>query len=208
MKNKVLITLSIVLAAVLGVQGYYLYKMSNRIQTLEVNQAASVAGTSGNLLKLPADPLSSGRWNPNTWNPYDEMRQMQDHINHLFGDIFTHFQGSKQFSDLFSNSLATPLLDMKDNGDQYVFKVNIPGADASKINVSIDHNRILHIDATTKSSEKKQNGFAGNILRRERFTGEFQRTVTLPEPVDTASLRSDYKDGVLTVTVKKRHSVS
>ena len=133
---------------------------------------------------------------------------MQDHINHLFGDMFTRFQGSKEFGDLFTDSLETPLLDMKDNGNQYVFKVNIPGADESKINVSIDHDRILHVDAKTKSAGADHNGFAGNMLRRERFSGEFERTVSLPEPVDTASLHSDYKDGVLTVTVNKKHSLS
>jgi len=207
MRYKVLISLCIILAALLGVQGYYLYKMSNRIDTLELTAPGSVAGNAGNLLQLPGNSLNPDPLNPNTWNPYDEIRRMQDHINHLFGDMFTRFQGSQQFGDLFTDSLATPLLDMNDNGKQYVFKINIPGAEASKINVSIDQDRILHIDATTKSSESNT-GIAGNMLRRERFSGEFQRTVRLPEPVDTASLHSDYKDGVLTVTVNKKPSLS
>lgn len=205
MKNKVLISICVILTAVLGVQGYYLYKMSNRIDTLELPQAAPLANDPGNFFKQPNSLFGSKPAGPNNWNPYEEMRQMQNHINHLFGDLFTQFQGSKQFGDLFNDSMESPLLDMKDNGGQYVFKVNIPGADESKINVSIDHNRILHIDATTKQSDK---GFAGNILRRERFTGEFQRTVRLPEPVDSDSLQSKYEDGVLTVRVNKKHVVS
>ena len=205
MKHKILISFCIILTAVLGVQGYYLYKMSNRIDTLELTQSAPLADDPGNILKSPNKLFGSNRWNPNTWNPYDEMRRMQDHINHLFGDLFTRFQGSRQFGDLFTDSMESPMLDMKDNGGQYVFKVNIPGADESKINVSIDHDRILRIDATTKQND---NGVAGNILRRERFTGEFQRTVRLPEPVDSGSLKSKYEDGVLTVRVNKKHSVS
>ena len=205
MKNKILIFLCVVLTAVLGVQGYFLYKMSSRIDTLELTQSAPMTKDPGNILNIPNNLFGSNQWNPNTWNPYDEMRRMQDHINHLFGDLFTRFQGSKQFGDLFTDSMESPLLDMKDNGGQYVFKVNIPGADESKINVTIDQDRILHIDATTKQND---NGYAGNILRRERFTGEFQRSVRLPEPVDSASLKSKYEDGVLTVRVNKKHSVS
>ena len=205
MKHKILISLCIILAAVIGVQGYYLYKMSNRIDTLELTQSTPLADDPGNILKFPNNLFGSNQWNPNTWNPYDEMRRMQDHINHLFGDLFTRFQGSRQFGDLFTDSMESPLLDMKDNGGQYIFKINIPGADESKINVSVDNDRILHIDAATKQNNK---GVAGNMLRSERFTGEYQRTVRLPEPVDTASLRSNYKDGVLTVRINKKHSVS
>lgn len=209
MKNKVLISICFILAAVLGVQGYYLYRMSHRIDTLESNQAVAAATGPDNFLNLPKDPFNQGQWNPDTWNPYKELRRMQNHINHLFGDVFTRFHGSTQFGDLFGNSLASPMLDMKDTGSKYVFKVNIPGADESKISVSIDQDRILHIDATTKSSEQSKNGgLAGNMLRSERFSGEYERSVRLPEPVDTASLQSKYKDGVLTVTVNKKPSIS
>lgn len=207
MKNRLLTGLCIALAAVLGIQGFYLYKMSQRIDTLESDQAVAAAAPD-NFLQLPKTPLNMGQWDPGSWNPYKDLRRMQDNINHLFGNMFTRFQGSKQFGDLFGSSLASPLLDMKDTGSKFVFKVNIPGADASKINVSIDQDRVLHIDATTSSSEKGRQGIAGNMLRSERFSGEYQRTVRLPEPVDSSSLHSDYRHGVLTVTVNKRHSIS
>ncbi len=39
--------------------------------------------------------------------------------------------------------------------------------------------------------------------RSERFTGRFQRTVTLPVPVAADKVKAQYKDGILTVTLPK-----
>jgi len=39
--------------------------------------------------------------------------------------------------------------------------------------------------------------------RRERGTGEFVRTISLPAEIDTAKVEAVLKDGVMTVTLPK-----
>ena len=39
--------------------------------------------------------------------------------------------------------------------------------------------------------------------RAERFVGRFQRSITLPHPVDATEVRATYKDGILAVTLPK-----
>ena len=204
MRNKILILSGLFLLSVIGVQSYYLYELIKRIDTIEPGQPVSLLKKSDDPGKLTDDFFNMDPWDPKNRDPFEEMRRMQDDINRLFGDSFSRFQGG----ELFDDSLATPALDMREEDDRYVFEIDIPGADESTINVSIDDERIIRIKETTRRSEIDGNGQPGILLRRERFVGKFQRTVSLPEPVDSGSLRSEYDDGVLKITVKKKQSVS
>jgi len=40
--------------------------------------------------------------------------------------------------------------------------------------------------------------------RKERASGTFQRSLTLPGKVDAEQVKATYKDGVLTILLKKR----
>lgn len=41
-------------------------------------------------------------------------------------------------------------------------------------------------------------------LHGERFCGQFKRTIALAAPVVGEKMQTDYKDGVLTITVPKK----
>jgi HSP20 family protein len=40
--------------------------------------------------------------------------------------------------------------------------------------------------------------------RRERFSGDFRRVVTLPEDVDPDRVQARYRDGILQITVERK----
>ena len=60
-------------------------------------------------------------------------------------------------------------------------------------------------DALTICGERKQEqeNKSGEMYRSERYFGRFQRSVTLPQPVDPNKIQASYKDGILTVTCHK-----
>jgi HSP20 family molecular chaperone IbpA len=84
--------------------------------------------------------------------------------------------------------------------------INMPGTSASDIDVPIDDQRVLTVEATTRYSDEQKD--QGKVLRRESCVGRFRRRLTLPEEVDPSTLHSDYKDGVLTFGVRKQSAVS
>lgn len=204
MKNKSTIIIGLALLILIGAQGFYLYKLSDEVGALKSASPSSLTKTADKTPWFPDDPFAFDGWNRDTWDPYSEMRRMQDRINRLFGDSFSRFQDSKNFGNLFDNSLATPQLDMAEKGNQYILKFNVPGVEQSKINVNIKDNRLLNISAYTKQAKTETDTSGNKLLRRERFFGKFQRTITLPEPVDANSLHSKYEDGVLTITLNKK----
>ena len=94
-----------------------------------------------------------------------------------------------------SQSMRIMPVDLHREGDQWIMHCDLPGVDPDSIDVSLD-GRTLTIRATRTPRE-------GDVewLRRERPTGQFVRQVTLGTSVDTDSIRADYSEGVLCVTL-------
>jgi HSP20 family protein len=94
-----------------------------------------------------------------------------------------------------------PLVDLADNGKEYLVKAEIPGIgkDDLKIEVSED---TLDISGETRTEEEEEDAETG-YLRRERRYSSFHRSIPLPENVMTDKVEADLKDGVLTVKLPK-----
>jgi HSP20 family protein len=94
-----------------------------------------------------------------------------------------------------------PEMDVKEDRTQYIILVNLPGADENDISVSVDGRR-LTIKGKRKS-QKQNRSSNGNIVFSERRTGNFRRSITLPEPVIESGMRTKVENGVLTIIIPK-----
>lgn len=83
--------------------------------------------------------------------------------------------------------------------DVYVFAA---GVDPNSLDISIQQNLL------TISGERKD-GLPDEIqlYRRERFTGDFRRVITLPEDIDPDKVQANYRDGVLHVIIERREEI-
>jgi HSP20 family protein len=80
----------------------------------------------------------------------------------------------------------------------YIFA---PGIDPAAVDLSIQGN-VMSVSGERKTPTE---GEKGGYHLQERFNGSFRRVFSLPEDVDPEQVNAVYKDGVLTVTVGKRH---
>jgi HSP20 family protein len=76
------------------------------------------------------------------------------------------------------------------------------GLDPASIDVSIQQN-LLTVSGTRPLPSKDGAAY----YRQERFGGEFRRAFTLPEDVDPDKVEASYRDGLLTVCVRRRQAV-
>jgi len=137
---------------------------------------------------------------PTEYNPFEEIKKMQQEMDAIFERFHQKMQGEEFFSKFDASLPATPAVDLKDMGDTYQLKADIPGSDKSEIKVTTE-NGMLKIEAkTAKVKEEKSKDF----LKKERFVGSYMRVVSLPKDADADKLKSDYKDGVLVVTIPKK----
>lgn len=129
-----------------------------------------------------------------TWAGFGRLSDLRDEIDRLFEAPLAELTRT---SRLLSG--WTPALDLHEDKDQFVLKVELPGMKREDIELSL-HDGSLSISGERKSEEKFENA---EVYRAERFVGRFQRTVALPAPVANDKVKAQYKDGVLTVTLPK-----
>lgn len=134
------------------------------------------------------------------------------HPNSLFGQ-FDRLQ--REFDDLFGTSGLPSSIRSVASGT--VPQINVgrtpqsveiyafaPGLDASKIEVTLDRGVLRlageRVQPAAADSERRR------IYARERATGRFDRSVTLPDDVDPDQVKASYRDGVLQVSIARREA--
>jgi HSP20 family protein len=130
----------------------------------------------------------------NRWNPYINVSGLQEHLNRLFED---GLQGSGDNSTL---TTWAPAVDIYETENELVIKADLPEIDEKELDVRIENNT-LTIRGERKFEQKVKEG---SYLRTERTYGSFSRSFSLPNTVNTESIKAEYKNGVLTVELPKR----
>ncbi len=134
------------------------------------------------------------------YNPFKEVQQMQQEMDAVFDKFQKRMLHEKSFSQFDSALPAMPAVDLKDVGDAYQLKADIPGSDKDAIKITTKDG-MLKIEAKSeKAKEEKDKDF----LKKERFVGSYLRMVSLPKDADATKLKSQYKNGVLEVTIPKK----
>lgn len=94
-------------------------------------------------------------------------------------------------------------LDLTEDEKNFFVKAEIPGVKKEDIKVSVDGNQVSLSAEVKKEKEEKQ---GSKVIRSERFFGSVSRTFTLDESVDQAAALAKYEDGVLQLTLPKKHN--
>jgi len=202
-KNRIIVAIAVVLVIVLGIQSYVMLQLNDRLNQLsgQSNQVGSPQIKIPKLpnLTFPKPGQDDELFKDLPWNPYEEMQRMQNEMEQLFGDSFSRFH----MNSPLGNFTKVPDVDLQEKPDQYVVTVNAPGADESSLVVKLE-DRILHISIKTEHAEDETDEKNGQYSFRERFMGEFHRSITLPGSANAAKMKTDYHHGVLTITIPKQ----
>jgi HSP20 family protein len=124
------------------------------------------------------------------WDPFQELRQMQENMDRLWRSFGT---GGGEAGNV--ENWAIPL-DVVQQGDNFIVKASMPEVNPEDIDVSIE-NDVLTIRGQTKEEREHQEG---NYLMRERRSGSFYRALRLPDTVDSDQAQPYYEHGVLSIT--------
>jgi HSP20 family protein len=92
-----------------------------------------------------------------------------------------------------------PDLDVFEKDGQLVIRTDIPGMTPDNINVSVEGDVLTIKGKREEEKEVKEEDYYCS----ERATGEFYRTIRLPEGVKADAFEAHYDKGVLEVTVPR-----
>ena len=96
----------------------------------------------------------------------------------------------------------TPSIDVVETKEAYVLYAELPGVDPSEIDVKFEQN-VLTVRGTKRSAFDAAKNGEHRIYAAERVTGNFERSVRLPEFVDGDKIAAEFNHGLLAVTVPK-----
>lgn len=127
------------------------------------------------------------------WDPFRELISLRDDMDRLFNTFFGRYSTEE------TEGLWMPLLDIEEDGENFIVKAELPGLKKEEIKISVRGN-LLTITGERKQEEETKNK---TYHRVERQYGKFSRTISLPSEVDVNKIKAVYKDGVLHITLPK-----
>ncbi len=104
----------------------------------------------------------------------------------------------------FNPRAVYPLINTGETEEAVHVYVFAPGIDAGSLEVNLQRN-LLSIRGERRADDAAEK--ADTVHRRERFRGEFNRMITLPDTVDPDAVEASLHNGVLSIRVGKRAEV-
>ena len=89
-----------------------------------------------------------------------------------------------------------PVIDIDDDGKNYVLTVDVPGVQKADLKIDIAENVI------TISGERREQ-FGEGKRSSGRMYGRFNRSFTLPPGTDSEQVKANYENGVLSILIPK-----
>lgn len=96
----------------------------------------------------------------------------------------------------------TPAIDIVEKKDAYVLYAELPGVEASKVEIKFEKNVLTVSGTKTPAFAAGEDGDL-RVFAAERVAGTFERSLRLPQYVDADKITADFTNGLLTVTVPK-----
>ena len=115
----------------------------------------------------------------------------------LLRDFDRHFAGGRR------PSAWLPRVDVFERGNDLVIQAEMPGVSADEIDLTIE-DRTLTISGTRTFERDPEEGVTH---RREIQAGAFERTLVLPEGIESGEITAEVDNGILEVTVPRRPEV-
>jgi HSP20 family protein len=127
------------------------------------------------------------------FEPFDALRRLQDELEQALGSDPGWLGLGPSGRGVF------PPVNVFGGKDETVIALELPGLTPGSINVE-SRGDTLTIAAKREPARPAQ----GSFHRRERWAGEFSRSLRLPAEVDPSNAAASYKNGVLTIRVPRR----
>lgn len=126
---------------------------------------------------------------------FEPMRDLENVFDRV-GDFFN--QVGKGFT--FEVGSFVPRTDIKEDEKNIYIQAELPGLRREDVKIKVSEEGVL-----TLTGEKRQDYQSGGkkFVRLERTYGKFERSILLPEAVQTDAISASFKDGILEITLPK-----
>ncbi len=133
------------------------------------------------------------------WQPWRELDILRGQMDRLFEDLI-HTSGH-EFSSLpkIEDATWSPAVELQETDADLILKAQIPGIDAKDLDVQVSEDAVSISGEHREEKKTEEKGY----FRSEFSYGRFQRIVPLPMRINNEQIGSEFKDGVLKLTLPK-----
>jgi HSP20 family protein len=121
-----------------------------------------------------------------------EMDRMQDQMRRWFDEV------TQAARPVFAPA-SFPAFNAWEDAENFYVEAELPGLKLEELEIYVSDGRVV----TIKGHRPEPTQDKGSWLRRERGYGTFERSLSLPGPIDCEKVEACLKNGVLTVTLPK-----
>lgn len=135
------------------------------------------------------------------WDPFMEMQRMRKVMNRMFNSSFRRAVTQDESGMFRSMAGFEPDIDVKEEKDRYIVKVDLPGVEKDSINIVAKPNSLTISGERAVESEVADE--RAGFFTAERSFGAFSRTIPLPNRIDANNVTADTSKGVLVIDLPK-----
>ncbi|MBC8191655.1 MAG: Hsp20/alpha crystallin family protein [Candidatus Marinimicrobia bacterium] len=191
-QNKLMLIAGLILVLAVVIEGFYIFDLRNQINNKILTNSDSIRSQA---LKH--------NWfdeeNNQLFDVFKDFDEMQREMDQLFGRFSLNNRGNPYFDNVFGEFSSSPAMDFIEEQDQYVIRVDLPGAEDNSIDIRVDNGRLTLSAKTIQHKDEDKS----NYKRSERFSGKLQRTLSLPPDANSEEMTTTMENGVLKITIPK-----
>jgi HSP20 family protein len=133
------------------------------------------------------------------WEPLRDMMSLRDTMERLIQESFLRPAGS-----ILPAMRGAMPLDVVERGDAFEIRASLPGIKPEDVQITVQGD-VLTIRGTTTSEQERKDDRDDdeNWILRERRSGSFYRSLTLPAPLDADRATARFEQGVLVLEIPK-----
>lgn len=108
------------------------------------------------------------------------------------------------FNDPFFSSRKEMKLmktDIREKDDKYILDIDLPGYSKEDIKISVDDG---YLTVSAKKEESKEESEKGSYIKKERYSGECQRSFYIGDNIEAEDVKASFKNGILTLDIPKK----
>jgi HSP20 family protein len=116
-----------------------------------------------------------------------------------YHDIFNAFE--KEFRPYYQrHSGYGPAVNIEETGEAFFIEIAAPGYNKDDFNIKLDKG-VLSVSVEKEQKEENQ-----DYTRMEFGKGNFTRSFSIPQSVDTEQIKAGYERGILKITLPKKEA--
>ena len=92
--------------------------------------------------------------------------------------------------------------DIQEGEQEYTIETELPGFQKEDVQATLNNGYLTINTDHEENSDKKDK--KNKYIRKERYSGHFQRSFYVGDNMTEEDIKAKYKDGILTVTIPKK----